>query len=213
MKKEIIHPIFLKLASSMEDTFWKYIYEDLSYGKCPYGIYLQNDYICCFIKGKEFSYRINETKEDVMEEIHNLLKKRAGILSDKEKIQQKEDFFQKKSIQKKNINKKFLRENLIQNFILKKGKQYNIKLEHQKNLISFLYIAFLFKSITINDIHFENSEIVSIDGIEFTDNKISIQKRLLHDNVQQTSINEEEKKITLTQCWNQFLIDMKLTNS
>lgn len=197
----------------MEDTFWKYIYEDLSYGKCPYGIYLQNDYICCFIKGKEFSYRINETKEDVMEEIHNLLKKRAGILSDKEKIQQKEDFFQKKSIQKKNINKKFLRENLIQNFILKKGKQYNIKLEHQKNLISFLYIAFLFKSITINDIHFENSEIVSIDGIEFTDNKISIQKRLLHDNVQQTSINEEEKKITLTQCWNQFLIDMKLTNS
>ena len=213
MKKEIIHPIFLKLASSMEDTFWKYIYEDLSYGKCPYGIYLQNDYICCFIKGKEFSYRIVETKEDVMEEIHNLLKKRAGILSDKEKIQQKEDFFQKKSIQKKNINKKFLRENLIQNFILKKGKQYNIKLEHQKNLISFLYIAFLFKSITINDIHFENSEIVSIDGIEFTDNKISIQKRLLQDNVQQTSINEEEKKITLIQCWNQFLIDMKLTNS
>ena len=60
---------------------------------------------------------------------------------------------------KKNINKKFLRENLIQNFILKKGKQYNIKLEHQKNLISFLYIAFLFKSITISDIHFENSEI------------------------------------------------------
>ena len=213
MKKEIIHPIFLKLASSMEDTFWKYIYEDLSYGKCPYGIYLQNDYICCFIKGKEFSYRIVETKEDVMDEIHNLLKKRAGILSDKEKIQQKEDFFQKKSIQKKNINKKFLRENLIQNFILKKGKQYNIKLEHQKNLISFLYIAFLFKSITINDIHFENSEIVSIDGIEFTDNKISIQKRLLQDNVQQTSINEEEKKITLIQCWNQFLIDMKLTNS
>lgn len=197
----------------MEDTFWKYIYEDLSYGKCPYGIYLQNDYICCFIKGKEFSYRIVETKEDVMDEIHNLLKKRAGILSDKEKIQQKEDFFQKKSIQKKNINKKFLRENLIQNFILKKGKQYNIKLEHQKNLISFLYIAFLFKSITINDIHFENSEIVSIDGIEFTDNKISIQKRLLQDNVQQTSINEEEKKITLIQCWNQFLIDMKLTNS
>ena len=90
----------------MEDTFWKYIYEDLSYGKCPYGIYLQNDYICCFIKGKEFSYRIIEDKSDVLDDIHNLLKNRAGILSDKEKIQQKEDFFQKKSIQKKNINKK-----------------------------------------------------------------------------------------------------------
>lgn len=209
MKKEIIHPIFLKLASSMEDTFWKYIYEDLSYGKCPYGIYIQNEYICCFIKGKEFSYRIDEEKKEVLEEIHNLLKNRAGILSDKEKIKQKEDFFQKKSIQKKNINKKFLRENLIQNFILKKGKQYNIKLEHQKNLISFLYIAFLFKSITISDIHFENSEIISIDGIEFTDNKISIQKRLLQDNIQQNSINEEEKKTTLVQYWNQFLGELK----
>lgn len=213
MKKEIIHPIFLKLASSMEDTFWKYIYEDLSYGKCPYGIYLQNEYICCFIKGKEFSYRIDEDKKEVLQEIHNLLKNRAGILSDKEKIKQKEDFFQKKSIQKKNINKKFLRENLIQNFILKEGKKYNIKLEHQKNLISFLYIAFLFKSITVNDIQFEDSEIKSINGIEFSENKISIKKRLLQDNIQPTIINEEEKKTSLVQLWNQFVVDLKTFNS
>jgi hypothetical protein len=213
MKKEIIHPIFLKIASSMEDTFWKYIYEDLSYGKCPYGIYLQNDYICCFIKGKEFSYRIIEDKSEVLDDIHNLLKNRAGILSDKEKIQQKEDFFQKKTIQKKNINKKFLRENLIQNFILKEGKKYNIKLEHQKNLISFLYIAFLFKSITINDIQFEKSEIKSINGIEFSENKILIKKRLLQDNIQQTVINEDEKKTSLVQLWNTFLVDLKSFNS
>ncbi len=82
MKKEIIHPIFLQLASNMEDTFWKYIYEDLSYGKCPYGIYIQNDYICSFIRGKEFSYRIDETNQrKTCDDIHHLLKYKAGILS------------------------------------------------------------------------------------------------------------------------------------
>lgn len=209
MKKEIIHPIFLKIASSMDDTFWKYIYEDLSYGKCPYGIYIQNEYICCFIKGKEFSYKIEEDKPSVLTDIHSLLKNRAGILSDKEKIQQKEDFFQKKSTQKKNINKKFLRENLIQNFILKKGKEYNIKLEHQKNLISFLYIAFLFKSITINDIEFNDSEIVSIRGIDFSENKVSIQKKLLHESNQQVFNHEDEKKVGIYQLWNQFMNEIK----
>ena len=142
MKKEITYPIFLKLASIQEDTFWKYIYEDLSYGKCPYGIYIQNDYICSFIKGKEFSYHFDD-KEEHLKEIHNLLKNKAGILSEKEKIQQKEDFFQKKNNEKKFINKKFLRENLIQNFVIQQGKIYNIGSEHKRNLISFLYCIFI----------------------------------------------------------------------
>ena len=72
MKKEITYPIFLKLASIQEDTFWKYIYEDLSYGKCPYGIYIQNDYICSFIKGKEFSYHFDD-KEEHLKEIINII--------------------------------------------------------------------------------------------------------------------------------------------
>ena len=52
MKKEITYPIFLKLASIQEDTFWKYIYEDLN-GKCPTE-FIQNDYTCSFSKGKNF---------------------------------------------------------------------------------------------------------------------------------------------------------------
>ena len=63
MKKEIIHPIFLKIASSMEDTFWKYIYEDLSYGKCPYGIYIQNEYIYNIKKHMHNLYDIYKDKQ------------------------------------------------------------------------------------------------------------------------------------------------------
>ena len=206
MKKEIIHPIFLQLASNMEDTFWKYIYEDLSYGKCPYGIYIQNDYICSFIRGKEFSYRIDETNQKkTCDDIHQLLKFKAGILSEKEKIQQKEDFFQKKkTTDKKFMNKKFLRENLIQNFVLKESKKYDIRLDHQKNLISFLYTAFMFKSIGLNDLVFENDEIVSIDGVCFSKNRILITKKLFPQNNFQSPV-EDEKKIYLINLWNTFL--------
>ena len=207
MKKEIIHPIFLQLASIMEDTFWKYIYEDLSYGKCPYGIYIQNEYLCCFIKGKEFSYRINESNEKSCEEIHHLLKHKAGILSEKEKIQQKEDFFQKtKKSDKKFINKKFLRENLIQNFVLRNGKKYNIRMEHQKHLISFIYVAFLFKSITLQDVFFENDEIESIDGIEFHPQKVIVKKKMFSNSNISTPV-EEEKKINILHLWNNFSLD------
>jgi len=209
MKKDIIYPIFLKLASTMEDTFWKYIYEDLSYGKCPYGIYLQNDYICCFIKGKEFSYHMDEKNKKSCEEIHHLLKYKAGILSEKEKIQQKEDFFrQKRSNEKRFINKKFLRDNLIQNFVLKQGERYNIKMENRKNLISFLYISFIFKSISIQDLEFENEEIVGINGIEFSPQNIIIKRKIfIHGNVP-TPV-EEEKQLCIYSLWNSFFQDVK----
>jgi hypothetical protein len=210
MKKEIIHPIFLQLASTMEDTFWKYIYEDLSYGKCPYGIYIQNEYMCCFIKGKEYSYRIDENNEKCCEEIHHLLKHKAGILSEKEKIQQKEDFFKKKKTNdKKFINKKFLRENLIQNFVLKNGKKYDIRLENQKNLISFIYVAFLFKSITLQDVTFENDEIEKIDGIEFHPQKVMIKKKMFSNGNIQTPV-EDDKKVNVLHLWNNFVQDILL---
>ena len=207
MKKEITYPIFLKLASVQEDTFWKYIYEDLSYGKCPYGIYIQNDYICSFIKGKEFSYHF-DNKEEHLQEIHNLLKNKAGILSEKEKIQQKEDFFLKKNNEKKFINKKFLRENLIQNFVIEQGKTFNIGAEHKRNLISFLYNAFLFKVIQINDIEFNNGEIISINGIEFRPQQIIIQKKLFQNNFVLNTI-EEEKKTNIYQLWFQYISELK----
>ncbi len=102
------------------------------------------------------------------------------------------------------MNKKFLRENLIQNFVLKESKKYDIRLDHQKNLISFLYTAFIFKSIGLNDLVFENDEIVSIDGICFSKNRILITKKLFPQNNFQYP-SEEEKKIYLINLWNTFL--------
>ena len=215
MKKDIVHPVFLRIASQMDDTFWKYVYEDLSYAKCPFGVYIQNDYLCCFKKGKEFSYRIDENNQNIKSEIHNLLKNKAGILSEKEKIQQKEDFFRLKQEEKrKTINKKHVRDNLLQKFILEQSTIYGIKLEHCKKIINYLYTAFMFKNISIDNIDFENGYISKIDGIEFSNRKISIIKNLLYnpkteftENI--TYLSEEEKKKNLSHYWTTYLHEIK----
>lgn len=203
--KKILYPIFLKLSSKMTDNFWRYVYEDLSYGKTPYGLYIQDEYLVCYIKNKEFSYRINDSTEESLEELHVLLKKRAGILSEKDKIEDRETLLNEKIEQTKSIHKKTYRDNLIQNYIIRQGKKYNIKTDVLKNLLSFLSNAFLFKVISLQDIQFKLDRIESIQGIIFKKNKILIQHDLF-SNIHNTSIVEDElRKQNVLELWGQFL--------
>jgi len=214
IKREITHPIFLKMASEMDDTFWKYIYEDLSYGKCPYGIYLQNEYICSFLKDKEFSYKIDETSQNLLSDIHNLLKNKAGILSEKEKIKKKEEFFTNK-INKLN-NKKYLRENLIQSFVLKMSEKFDINIEISKKIINFLFVGFMLKVISLKDITFQNDQIENIKGIEFQNKKISIINNFLYDkyfSLDTSIFYEDFQKKNVLSMWNQFANEMFKNNT
>ena len=61
---ELIYPIFLEVCKyADEDIFWKYVFEDLAYGRSPYGTYITKNFMCCNYKGKEFSYKIEVTKQ------------------------------------------------------------------------------------------------------------------------------------------------------
>ena len=211
MSKEIKYPIFLKLSTKMEDNFWRFIYEDLAYGKVPYGLYIQENYLCCYIKNKEFSYKITNNS-DSLDELHSLLRKRAGILSEKDKIHTKENLYNQKVNEMHSINKKNYRDNLIQNYVIHQGKKNNIKLDVLKNLLMFLNNAFLFKIISLNDIKFHEHSIESIKGILFKKNKIII-KYNLFSNVNNISIVEDEiKKQNIMQLWKVFIDEMKSTS-
>lgn len=205
MKKDIQYPIFLKIANQMDDTFWKYIYEDLCYGKCPYGIYIQGDFICCFMKEKEFCYKIDEENPSIKGELHNLLKNKAGILSEKEKIQQKEDFFKSK----KNINlnnKKFIRENLIQSFVLQQSKNNHLSLDTARRLINFLFIGFVFKLLSLKNILLDETSIKEIKDIEFFNQKVILKNFLYQKSfkLDNTLFFEDESKKNIHQMWNNY---------
>jgi len=212
MKKDIIYPIFLKYSIQIEDTFWKYIYEDMSYGKCPYGIYLQNEYLCCFLKGKEFSYKMDENNSNMKDEIHKLLREKAQILSEKEKIQNKENFLNDKKNTSNILNKKCIRDSLLQNYILNKSTTYNINIDKCRKIISFLLVGFLFKLITLKDVQFDEKHIINIKGIKFEENKIVLKNNFLYD--KKSSVNsgifiEETNKKNIQGMWQNFQNDIK----
>ena len=68
---ELIYPFFIDCCKYTDDIFWKFVFEDLAYGKTPYGIYLTKNFLCCNYKGKEFSYKIDSKKLITIDETHH----------------------------------------------------------------------------------------------------------------------------------------------
>jgi hypothetical protein len=184
MKKTIYYPVFIKCLSFIQDPFWRFVFEDLAYGKCPYGIYLQKNYLCCNMKNKEFSYRIENFKdaEDIYKETYSLLKNRVGILSEKEKLIQREIVFQSRIIKKKeewcNVKKKMIRDTLLENFVLQKSNSYQLSMNLSKKILSILIIGLMFKTINSKDIIYVDGYVKDINGFIFQPKKVLITKNV-----------------------------------
>ena len=71
---EIIYPFFLQCTQYTEDKFWCNIFENLSYGICPYGVYIYNDYLSCNHKVYRFKYHLlNKEPKNLYDDIFKLL--------------------------------------------------------------------------------------------------------------------------------------------
>lgn len=185
IKKEIVYPIFLECVQYTTDTFWKTVFEDLSYGKTPYGTYISKDFICCGYKDKDFSYKIErKDPKQVYEEVYLLFNQRLGILSSKEKIKRKLDFNKmEEDIQETNkkwsdIKKKNIKDLLIEMYVIKMQEKHFLSIKQTRYLLSLIFIAMVFKVITAKDIHYKDGEIQSIDGIRFYHKKFSFDKNI-----------------------------------
>lgn len=212
VNKQILFPFFLEISIKHDDSFWRYLYEDLAYGRYPGGIFINNNYLCCVRKGKEFSYKLpnrdNELTEDNIEELHSLLKNKAGLLSSIDCLKKKENMISEE--QQKTINKKQYRQTLLQNFIVDKGKTYKLDLKVLKKLMNFINIGFLFKVITVNEIEFDHNQnsIVNIKNIYFKKGKVIIDYENLFSFPSSfffQNLKENDKKICIDTLWKSFL--------
>jgi hypothetical protein len=94
LKRDVIYPIFLKcICYSENDTFWKETFEELSYGICFQGSYINKGFICSNVKGKEFTYKfIDKEPEKIYNSINLglMLKsiKNTDIIYDKGEIKE-----------------------------------------------------------------------------------------------------------------------------
>lgn len=184
-EKEIVYPIFLECCKFCPDLFWTNIFEELTYGKCPYGVYISKDFLCCNYKNKEFSYKI-EVKEPckIYEEVYGLFSGKLGLMSYHEKLQKRLDFNNTESSIKdlrqtwNAIRKKTVKELLIEKYVINMKKKHSLTYKQSKYLLSLIFIAIVFKVITQKDIIYNDNKIQHIEGIDFKKKKIIFNKNL-----------------------------------
>ena len=215
VKKEILFPIFLECCQYADDTFWENIFEDLAYGKAPYGTYISKEFLCCGYKKKEFSYKIEKKPaEMIYQEVYSLLTKRLGLLSYREKVKKKKIFTDLedsiKDTRKKwvDIKKKNMKELLIELYVTRMKNKHQLSIKQAKYLISIILLAMVFKVITSANINYSDGRIISIDGIDFSKKQVIIKKNLYSLEVNFSPHIVLDKKV-MSDNWEKFLENLR----
>ena len=174
--KEIIYPFFLKCTEYASDNYWNNIFENLSYGICPYNTYIHNNYFCCNHKVHKFKYYLLDREpKDLYTDIHKLLSN-MGLISNKDKLN-----IYKLSNNKYDswidIKKKSIKQNLIEKFVINKKKEYNLDYSKTYLLLNKIILGILLKTINYKHIIYEDNHILDITCINFCKHDF----KFLHD--------------------------------
>ena len=219
IKKDIIYPVFLECCQYAIDNFWVNMFEDLAYGKTPYGTYISKNFFCCNYKNKEFSYKIERKESNVLyTDIYNLLTKNLGILSRQEKVKKRFDFHKLQTKIKDtrqewaNIRRKNIKDLLVERYVIDMKNTYSLSLKQSKYLLSIIFIALIFKVFTSKDIEYGDGKIKSISGIEFTNKNILIKRGIYDIDVNISEEMFEDKKI-MKDNWEKYLSSIKKQKS
>jgi len=213
MKREIIYPIFLECSQICTDSFWKNIFEDLSYGQAPYGTFISKGFFCCNYKNKEFSYKIEKKDSQKLYDDISSLCKKIGLLSHNDKIQKKIDFRNLENDIKEdrekwcNIRKKNLKDFLIENFVINMKKKYNLDNNQSKYLNYVIFLSMIFKIIGMKDVEYEDGEIKSIKGISFEEKKIILENDLFQYDGRKCILIDDKK--FMSDSWEKYLTALK----
>jgi hypothetical protein len=219
IKKDIVYPVFIECIPFTEDIFWENIFEDLAYGKTPYGTYISKDFLCCKYKKKDFSYKIERKNPKILyEEVYDLLANKLGLLSSEEKIKKKKlcnELETKLKNSGKNwidIKKKNIKETLIELYVTKMKNKYSLSISQSRYLLSIICIAMVFKVITNKDIEYENGVIHNIKGIDFINKQIIVDKDLYK---LETSFAPDIVlyKNLMSDSWEKYVKDLKKTSN
>ena len=217
-KKEIIYPIFINCCKYTKDIFWENIFEDLAYGKTPYGTYISKNFLCCSYKKKEFNYKIEEKHPKTLyNEIYNLLNKKLGLLSHEERITKKKDFIDTEENIKESrknwndIKKKNIKDLLIELYVSRMKYNYELTIKQSRYLYSVISLAMIFKIITQDDIEYKNGHIKKINGIDFDKKQIIIKKNIYnldYSNISSSYNTLQERKL-LSDNWEKYLKEVR----
>lgn len=204
MKKELIHPTMLKCALLSNDNNWKKVFENLAYGVCPSGIYMNKNYIHSMIKGKEFSYKLDNRKpvQEIFQEISIVLKYFVSSENNLTTGHGQTNWTQ--------VKKKVIRDTLLERYVLDKSKHYRLSIQFARKLLSFLIVGLMFKTISSKNIEYRNGYIYNIEGFKFENKKIIITKNIYNSKMRDDTTSETFPiHKYLSDSWNLYVQDLK----
>lgn len=224
IKKEIVYPFFLECSQFADDIFWENIFENLAYGKAPYGTYINKGFLCCSFKNKEFSYKIERKQGEILyKDIYKLLTEKIGILSHKEKLKKRLDFHElEKNIKNSrqdwcNIKRKNIKDIMYEKYAIDMKIKHGLTLKQTRNLLAVIFISIMFKTITTKDIIYKDDKIQNIKGINFEKGKVIIDRPLclnetkcLEDN--QILLENYDIK-NMSNHWEEYLNNLRILNN
>jgi hypothetical protein len=215
IKKEILYPIFLECLKYINDGFWENIFEDLAYGRTPYGTYITKDILCCNYKDKEFQYKIEKKNPEALyNEIYYLLHKKLGVLSLRDKANKQLDFQMIENELKEcrkswsNIRKKNIKDLLIEKFVLDMKLKHSLTYIQAQKLLSNIFIGLIFKVISVKDIEYVGGKIISINGIIFSENEFNFEKNIYDNNIEFRKCILIEKN-EMSENWEKYISNLR----
>jgi len=213
-KKEIIFPMFLECCRFAQDVFWQNVFEDLAYGKAPYGTYISNGSLCCGYKDRKFNYIIERKDPQVLhDETYGLLSERLKLLSQKDKAKKKIDFYSIGCVNEDedwaSIRKKNTQDYHIENFALAMKRQWNLTLKQTKHLLSVVTLGRVLKIIKSRDIEFDGTKVTGIDGITFADKKVTFERDIYTNPVSKVLNCVIVEKSLLSDTWEKLVANLR----
>lgn len=209
MKQNNMYPFFLDCLPLCKDSFWKQIFEELSKGIPPINTFIKNDYLCCKLKNKNFSYRIEQKSPQILyKKIKNILTNQVGLLSTADRKYKRNIFNNNIKCNDKyknkwgNIKKKITKELLLEKYTLTIKRKHNLTLDVTRDILIYLYILLVFKHIKNNNITYENFKIVNINNFNYKERKIPY-----HNSSKK--IKQISNKKSISTEWDRYIDNLK----
>lgn len=174
--KNILYPIFIQSSNETTDPFWNYIFNQLSYGICPFGVTIHNTDIYCNFPGKHFHYDFsNKSHTEIYNDITTLFKEKLDIQSKNDLLREKKilnesihfSFDSWKDIKKKNI-----KDILIEQYVISLKHKYDLSYIRVRKILASIHLAFTFKIISNDDVRYDKDKgcITHIQGFHIDKN-------------------------------------------
>jgi hypothetical protein len=106
------------------------------------------------------------------------------------------------------IRKKNIKDLLIENYVIDMKNKYSLTVKQSKYLLSVIFIAMIFKVITVKDIKYENGKIDNIEGIDIEKKKINLRRDIYNvDSTTNRCIIIDSN--LMSDNWNKYITSIK----